>query len=535
MLPKGAIDLKLSTEKVLLAAVRRVADRAFVLRHLGNLEVVLAPRGDKSATLGELEAETGGLVEHLDGRRTLKEAAARTRLDEFEAAKIACALLFLGLASRAAAEPVFVTPDEDKTELDLGATASAAFVSEPEPALSLSGGASGTTGAFTMASAPDAPFFVPDAEPETEAEPPIPPPEPLRAAPPPPVAPPRPVAPAPSLIMPEPEPTVVMAAPPPAVVASSPEPEPTVVMAAPPPAIDRSPARSHPAGPALVYPPNKPSRARPEPSKHSPSRPSKDDLAALDVLLNPKAHEGPLAPLESGSRDESWSPQFNEGQGGWRRLSPAVMGGVGLLVLAAAGLWYYRQNPGMLPFGRASGRPLPSPTLRAAPPLTTLPAAATTLAATPVTTVAAVPTPRPTVTVPSPIAATPVTRPLATPPPTPAPATMLDQARNALRRGDYADAARGFATHLRRAPAGTATVQLLVACSSDTVQKAMTEVGGSELFILPVNYKGRDCFRMCWGLYPDASGAAVASRSLPEYFRRGGATPKVTPATDVLP
>ena len=34
VLPKGAIDLKLSTERLVLASVRRIADRNFVLRHL---------------------------------------------------------------------------------------------------------------------------------------------------------------------------------------------------------------------------------------------------------------------------------------------------------------------------------------------------------------------------------------------------------------------------------------------------------------------------------------------------------------------
>src|SRR5688572_15534533 len=43
VLPKGAVDLKLSTPRVLIAAVRRVNDRAFVLRHLDGLEVVLRP------------------------------------------------------------------------------------------------------------------------------------------------------------------------------------------------------------------------------------------------------------------------------------------------------------------------------------------------------------------------------------------------------------------------------------------------------------------------------------------------------------
>ena len=36
VLPKGAVDLKLATERVAMAAVRRIEDREFVLRHLGG-------------------------------------------------------------------------------------------------------------------------------------------------------------------------------------------------------------------------------------------------------------------------------------------------------------------------------------------------------------------------------------------------------------------------------------------------------------------------------------------------------------------
>ena len=43
VLPKGAVDLKLSTERLVLSAVRRIADRNFVLRHLEGLDVVFAP------------------------------------------------------------------------------------------------------------------------------------------------------------------------------------------------------------------------------------------------------------------------------------------------------------------------------------------------------------------------------------------------------------------------------------------------------------------------------------------------------------
>ena len=581
VLPKGAIDLKLSTERVLLAAVRRVSDRAFVLRHLENLDVVLAPSLDKVPAMAELQAETGGLVEQLDGRRTLKEAAGLTRLDEFDAAKVACALMFLGLAARRHEGARHAAAPEPKIELDLGATASAAFAIVPEPTIAIPAASERAA----APSAPETPFFLPDEEPEAvpPIPPPVPPPVPVRAAPPPPAPPSRPVTPLPPIVIPEPEPE-----PPPV-----PRPEPTVAMppplgetVAPPPSIDatvrlepppktEAPAAraTRPGSPTLVYPPNAPVRPRSEPpSRPAASRPSKDDLAALDVLLNPKAHEGPLAPLEAGSRDEGWAPQIGEGRPGGRRPPIALIaGGIAFVVAAVAALWYAFQSPKQVSFPRLGGDRVPSPSARPAPPSTTLAATATTtLAAAPTTLAAATPPPRPLATPagvagtpwslsPAPTTAAVTPRPVATPPPTPVPAPSqtprpaatpppptpapaaaptgnpLEQARAALRKGDFPDAARAFAAHLRRAPAGTSTIQLLVACSGDTVQKAVSEVGSTELFIVPVNYKGRDCYRMCWGLYHDASRAASASRSLPEYFRKGGASPRVLAAAEVLP
>src|SRR5688500_15252808 len=46
VLPKGAVDLKLATERLVLASVRRIADRNFVLRHIEGMSVVLAPSPD---------------------------------------------------------------------------------------------------------------------------------------------------------------------------------------------------------------------------------------------------------------------------------------------------------------------------------------------------------------------------------------------------------------------------------------------------------------------------------------------------------
>src|SRR5262249_21440055 len=142
--------LKLSTERLIMAAVRRGTDRSFVLRHVDGLDAVLGPTAEMVPRLGEIESETAGVPQYFDGRRTLKEAAAAARLGEFEAGKIACGLLFLGLVERveraktgvkAQAAPVtFADVESGGGELDLGATAAQAFAVplveptvEPEP------------------------------------------------------------------------------------------------------------------------------------------------------------------------------------------------------------------------------------------------------------------------------------------------------------------------------------------------------------------------------------------------------------------
>src|SRR5688572_26078354 len=127
VLPKGAVDLKLSTERVVVAAVRRVTDRNFVLRYIDGMEVVLRGTNDVAVPFAEIETDTSGITHYLDGVRTLKEAASLARLDDFEAAKIACALLFLGAV-------------EKVSLVDLGEVAAAAQgvappVVEPSPPL----------------------------------------------------------------------------------------------------------------------------------------------------------------------------------------------------------------------------------------------------------------------------------------------------------------------------------------------------------------------------------------------------------------
>ncbi len=60
-------------------------------------------------------------------------------------------------------------------------------------------------------------------------------------------------------------------------------------------------------------------------------------------------------------------------------------------------------------------------------------------------------------------------------------------------------------------------------------------VADKELFILPAKYKGRSCYRLCWGVYESEPMARSAVASVPDYFRKGGAAPKAVAAASILP
>jgi hypothetical protein len=501
VLPKGAVDLKLSTERLVLSAVRRIADRNFVLRHLEGLDVTFAPSLEASASVPELDMDAEDLLEQVDGTATLKEAAARTRLDEFDAAKIACALLFLGVIKRAnphtglvaGAPPpaAFEISDSDGPELDLTATVHAAFKArEPEP------------------SVPAAPPLVPPPPAHPPAilfEPPV------RVPPPPPPPPPSgPERTRPALTLPD-----ALVPPPPRIVT------PTPVPAAP--RFNTPPARDREDGLPLVPPPTLDTAAT-----RAATRPSKDDLAAVDALLNSRTVEGPMAAFEKndGAVDR-WTPEFgvrapvNPMAHGPRSRGPLLaIAGVALAAAAGAGAWYYlRAAPGTPtppPTTPVASQPVPSQTLASAAPVPTRPSPAVTTAAP-----TAVPTAVPTI-------------PAATPAAVSGPVSLV-QARALMRQGQLAQAARGFVANVKAAPAGTLSVQLLVACAPETVQKAASAVDSAELYILPVSYQGRECFRLCWGVYPSQARATAGLRSLPPYFRAGGASPKIMPIASLLP
>jgi septal ring-binding cell division protein DamX len=507
VLPKGAVDLKLSTERLVLAAVRRIGDRGFVLRHVDGMETVLAPTEAMTAARPEVQPEAAGLPDALDGRMTLKEAAAHARLDEFEATKIACALMFLGLVKP---EPLGERT-EAGSELDLVQTARMAFdgpataepatiIMEPSAPAPPEPAPSAHEVGFAFV---ETPRFEVDAEPIViDTDPP-------------------PITDAPTLILPEPLPL------------------------APPRAITPPARPTPPPRPRAVQTPD-PAPAAPPPTR-PPSRPSKDDLAALDALLNTRSVEGPMAPLEK--QPQAWEPRFGQPsarvakrQGAVGLRMPLVIA-VGVLVLLGSGALAWRflgtstANPPVKasPAAAPSARPTPPAPPAATPDPSTV-AASSQPSAEPTSAVAVPPDLTLATAAPTPAATAPASAPSTSAPKAKATgaAPTLAEARGLLRRGSLNEAARGFASSLRQSAAGGFSIQLLVACSPETVEKALASVADPDLYILPVNYKGRPCYRVCWGLYDSEARAESAIRTVPGYFR-GGSTPRVMPTSGLLP
>jgi septal ring-binding cell division protein DamX len=493
VLPKGAVDLKLSTERVVVAAVRRVTDRNFVLRYIDGMEVVLRGTNDVAVPFAEIETDTSGITHYLDGVRTLKEAASLARLDDFEAAKIACALLFLGAVERVSV-------------VDLGEVAAAAQGASPPPPLPPPDTAA--VPAYKTAIEPeppaaeDPPFMIAPSEPATVIG--------MEGADEP-----------PSISMATAEPPVVLMEPEPTVLTA---PEPSIVQ--PPPFVEPPIAPPPPARRQYDVPVTEASRPAPEPppapvATPLQSRPSQEDLAALDQILNSKA-DGPTVLDKSVAAAAARSPsrsgaKATAGSRSARREAPSraplLVGIAAALALAAGGVWFFVLRP------RAD---VPNVRAEASTPTTTPPAT------TPAAVDPGVPAMPPATAVPDPPAAVEA----APPPSTAAPAA---NARALLQGGRYPEAALLFASDMKAAGRSAATVQLLIACSSETVQKAVENAGADELMIVPVQFQGKECYRLCWGVYPSPDRATAAMRTLPGYFRERGATPRVMPAAEIAP
>jgi hypothetical protein len=104
--------------------------------------------------------------------------------------------------------------------------------------------------------------------------------------------------------------------------------------------------------------------------------------------------------------------------------------------------------------------------------------------------------------------------------------------RTQLSLGQFREAGRRFAEDLKATKGYS--IEIIVACSEETLKKMIENVGASELYILPISLKGNDCYRVCWGHYDSEAGALRAVSSLPSYLRIG-TKPRVFSIADIRP
>lgn len=175
----------------------------------------------------------------------------------------------------------------------------------------------------------------------------------------------------------------------------------------------------------------------------------------------------------------------------------------------------------------ASAKPTPSPITApsaAAPTSSPRATVAPVVSASPAA-------PRPTATpAPAPTrAAPPAPVVAAATPATPSATIVLDH----LKKGAWAPAASESVKTLR-ANARRFTLQLAVACDPANIAKAVSADPSAELMLVPVTVSGRECFRLVRGVFGTQAAAAAAIPSLPAYYRAEGATPRAVPIGPLL-
>lgn len=112
-LPKGAIDLELSTARLLFASIRRVQEREWVLSQLGSLETVLTPTAELERFIEETHADPLGaeVLRLADGVKSVKQIGAASNLGEFEVCKVLAAAVVGGALIGETASPTSVSED----------------------------------------------------------------------------------------------------------------------------------------------------------------------------------------------------------------------------------------------------------------------------------------------------------------------------------------------------------------------------------------------------------------------------------------
>jgi len=552
-LPPEVTSLGLATRRLLFDALSQSVDRGAIVREIGSMEAVYRPTGRLESVLAslKLDSETDRIARLLNGSASLREISGRTSHDDLTVGRIVLALELLGAAER--------LPGTEEEAVQVAVAPEAAGPEVPEPA---------ETGPIGTAPTETGPIDTPPAEP--------PPPETVSVAPAPAeAAPPEAPAEADEAIVIEVEdaPTAPLS-----LIASGEASDPLRADDASPPE-DPAGHLTPPVAPAgwTAEPPPIPADELPAFTRppdelpdttSSPSASPGGPLWEVNPVTGERVHVGPVEMMFDGRI----SPGAGESRNAMRLLVGAgaatlVLGGaLGYVLLLRRGEGepvaatrsstppaIAAEIPAPVPAAAArtppqkepepaavktppaaieAGAPAASKSLEPAPatprPATAIPRpsprAAPTAAIEPETPAAAIPTPVP----PAPALAE-EERPARRPAPANGPA--FASARRDLDQGDIAGAARKFESWILSEGTERFTLQVMIACQEETVRGAGGRAPAeTPLFVLPYSLKGRPCYRVCWGLYPDGGAARGAFSQVPASLA-GPAAPLVVPVS----
>ncbi|HEV8119434.1 MAG TPA: DUF4388 domain-containing protein [Candidatus Polarisedimenticolia bacterium] len=510
-LPPEVTVLGLPAKRLIFDALLQTGDRQTVVREMGSMESVYRTTDlfrDSLPAL-RLEAAHAEVAAQVDGTATLRDLSGRTRLDDLTVSKIVLALEILGLVEPAAAEVPRPASAMSRRIL-VESTADAA----PADAV-----------AIRLAFDASAPTVPPEA------------PEPV-------------IAPPPATVSPEP-----VAAPPATPVFS----EPTSAEPAPSPP---APARDENADGAAAE------------DDYDEEPPPPGDLPAfaapyaapvgwqIDPETGERSHPGPVEMTFDGSV----IPPPTRPKTGGRTFAAAGV----LLVIAIGAYAAVRLNrkpaadhtfgvetrtaeiapPSSPAPGQAAARPAnpeaaEPPAVQ--PPMVQPPMAQPPMAQASAKEAPAAEAPAPPLTEPPARHPNPAPEPeAAVPPPAPTaprtPTTPKDEPQapasgagpdltpgeRLLDAGAVDRASDAFGRTLTALPAETLTLQMMIACESETVRKARLGTRpASRLFVAPITVRNRSCYRVLWGLYATRAEAEAAQAAPPPYFSAAGVRPAI--------
>ena len=508
VLPANIARLPVLTPRFLADTALSIDDRAWVANTLGRMEtpLVISPAEREVARALPATIEELRILEQVDGQRNAREVCERAGVDAFYGARFLLALSHLGLlhlnsgfapapSSRTQAEPL------DLSFLDEIAPSQAPKATEAtHPTL---GPHATPTPQGTIvpqvAQASAASALLVEMAPPVEANP---------------WAQVAPLPPTPSLPLPPQE-------------WSTPVPPPS----------------SPPETPGLPFEVLSPTPPAPSSGKKQTLRPTPPRAPSPpDLLPPPDQREGGSEGDQEHVPFEDIGVRAGKPRG---RLVVVAASVIAVLCLGAAAVWFFFLRPSeMIPLGPteppASVKSAPRSGVERPAPTSTPPAPAP--ASPEPATSAPAPSGQPPIVVSSPALATPtppspvpvkVAPPDATPASRP-PAAAAGEAHRLLASGRYPEASQAFLADWGPSAAGY-TVEIEVACQADTVAKgAAAAAGKGEYAILPYDLKGRSCYLVVWGTYPDRTSAEVALRELPALFQPPAAQPRVVPRAKVV-